>query len=127
MMNVTLSRVTFSPNTATHGYLLINGVPQCLTLERPWVGNRHDISCIPAGVYKCIAHNTPEKPHCWEITGVQNRTGILFHAGNSVIDSLGCVLVGMETAGTSILKSQIALDHLRTVLPPEFTLTIINP
>lgn len=126
-MKVTLQRVTFSPDTPTHGYLLLNGLPLCLTLERPWVNNQHDVSCIPPGVYQCIPHDTPEKPHCWEITGVPNRTGVLFHVGNTIIDSIGCVLVGLEIAGTSILKSQDALNHLRMTLPQTFTLEVINP
>lgn len=126
-VELTLKRLTFSPDTPTYGMLFKGNIPQCLTLERPWLDNKPEVSCIPAGVYKCIPHNTSEKPRCWEITGVSDRSSILFHAGNSIIDSLGCILVGLETAGTSILKSQNALDHLRTVLPPEFNLTICNP
>lgn len=126
-MNLTLKRLTFSPDTPTYGMLFKNNVPQCLTLERPWLNNKPELSCIPAGAYGFIPHNTPAKPRCWEAMSVPGRSDILIHAGNSIIDSLGCILVGMEVAGTSILKSQIALDHLRTVLPPEFNLTIINP
>jgi len=37
-------------------------------------------------------------PDSFEITGVSNRTKILFHAGNTDDDTAGCVLLG-ETIG----------------------------
>lgn len=126
-MKLTLHRVTFTPNSPTYGYLMSQGLPLCLTLERPWLDNKHTVSCIPPGVYQCVPHDTHEKPNCWEITGVPGRSAILFHAGNTIVDSQGCVLVGLEIAGSSVLKSQDALAHLRLTLPKNFTLEVINP
>jgi Family of unknown function (DUF5675) len=127
MTNIVLRRVTFTPDSPTFGMLLSQGLPLCLTLERPWQENQHGISCIPPGTYQCVPHDTPEKPNCWEVTGVSGREAILIHAGNTVVDTEGCLLVGLEIDGSSILKSQDALNHLRATLPKTFTLEILNP
>ena len=36
----------------TNGTLLLHGAPICHTIELPWLGNRTDVSCIPAGRYR---------------------------------------------------------------------------
>ena len=74
------------------------------TLERPWLGNRRRISCIPTGVYKLRKRTwgryyTAYKKrwnHAFvlEITGVDGRDHILLHAGNLVEHSAGCPLIG---------------------------------
>jgi len=126
-VNITLRRITFNTTGPTYGVLLNQDIPLCLTLERPWGNNAPDLSCIPPGTYPCIPHNTPEKPNCWEVTQVPNRSAILFHAGNTVADSLGCILVGTEFFPGGIGQSQDALNYLRKTLPQNFTLNVINP
>lgn len=127
-VNLTLRRLCFTPDSPTMGVLMRGNTPLCLTLERSWQNNQQGISCIPpSGDYQVGPHNTPEKPNCWEIMNVQGRTGVLFHAGNSIIDTEGCILVGFQFAGTSITHSQDALLYLRTTLPQNFTLEVINP
>jgi len=76
----------------------------CCTLERPWVGNETSRSCIPPGPdsgpaeYRVVHRDPPEwsafqYPH-FKVEDVPGRTAILFHRGNFVSDSEGCVLVG---------------------------------
>lgn len=74
------------------------------TLERPWLDNQRSISCIPEGTYTLRKRNSAvvertsrgEFPEGWEVTDVPGRTYIMFHVGNYIRDSEGCVLVGYK-------------------------------
>lgn len=100
VMDLELIRVTAKGGAATRGVLLINKEPVCCTLELPWRANEFRVSCIPDGSYqivKTIARMTNggmHIPETFEVQDVPNRTGILFHIGNTVADSNGCILLG---------------------------------
>jgi hypothetical protein len=70
----------------------------CFTLELGWGDNVPFYSCIPVGTYKCVVtkdrrtHGGMPIPRTFEITGVQSRSGILFHIGNYLKDTHGCIL-----------------------------------
>lgn len=98
----------------------------CYTLERPWADNESDVSCVPLAKYTCIRHNSPKHPFTWEVTGVQNRSEILIHAGNTIVDTEGCILVGLYMAPHCLVQSQRALDYLNIVLDNTFTLSIVE-
>ena len=68
--------------------------------------NAPDISCIPTGQYMCQRIKSPKFGETFAITDVPNRTNILFHAGNTKDDTLGCVILG-QTVGK--LKGQRAV------------------
>ena len=89
-----LVRLTKDADTPTYGVLLNEGIPFALTLERPWLENMPNVSCIPAGVYKAIRHVSPTFGETFWVQDVPGRTEILFHKGNRVSDSAGCVLIG---------------------------------
>ena len=104
----------------------------CHTAELPWDDNKPDSSCIPAGTYQVIPHNSQEHPNTWEVSNVPNRIGILIHNGNLPLqDSLGCVIVGTSQGfldtHMAVLNSMLALNQLRQVLPSDFELSIIDP
>tara|TARA_R100000049_G_C1937492_1_gene81412 strand:- start:641 stop:1156 length:516 start_codon:yes stop_codon:yes gene_type:complete len=98
-----LIRVTSSEYLGTHGVLIDDGVPFALTLEPPWRDNQPFESCIPTGVYVCKFFISPRFGPVYEITGVPDRSQILFHKGNFTKDTSGCVLVGeqFESVGKS--------------------------
>jgi len=86
---------------------------------------------IPSGSYKCIPHGWQAEPvhilRVWEITNVPERTGILFHAGNTDKDTLGCVLVGNGVRQGQLIESALALDIMRQSIGPKgFSLTIVD-
>lgn len=64
------------------------------TLERRWLDNRPNESCIPNGEHLCKRTISPKFGETFEVTRVPNRTDILFHRGNLFGNSLGCILVG---------------------------------
>jgi len=131
-MEIRLHRTENNPD-ATFGELLINGAHACFTLEDAWRDNRPRVSCIPAGTYEVIPHgwedgSTVKFKRVWEITGVPGRSAILIHQGNTVDDTVGCVLVGttlgMIDGRRGILGSNAALNKLRATLPKAFTLIV---
>ncbi|MGE4193081.1 MAG: DUF5675 family protein [Pseudodesulfovibrio sp.] len=66
-----------------------------MTLERPWLDNQPDVSCIPAGRYICRRTVSPKFGETFEVTNVEGRTHILFHAGNFPEETEGCILLGV--------------------------------
>lgn len=122
---VTLIRIAMTPRV-TLGVLKLDDMPLCVTLEDPWNNNKRGVSCIPTGVYKCVPHSGPKYKNVWRLENVPGRDAILIHAGNSTKDTEGCILVGSEFSGEIILRSQLALDKLRAMLPREFMLTVME-
>lgn len=95
MKTLTLKRVSLT-SYATFGVMLDGNIPFTLTLERPWLNNKKGESCIPAGEYICRRVNSPKFGNTFEVTNVPGRSAILFHKGNLVDDSHGCILVGEQ-------------------------------
>lgn len=86
------------------------------TFELPDRGNRRGVSCIPAGQYTCRRRRYHAGGYdTWEIQGVPGRDHILFHKGNRVRDTEGCVLLGkrLGTLGgeLAVLQSGEAFDE----------------
>lgn len=89
--------------------LLSIGEWTCHTLELPWRENKPNKSCIPAGTYTLGLRPSPlidritkgEFSEGWEVQHVPNRTFIMFHHGNWVEDTEGCILVGRKAEWTS--------------------------
>ena len=97
------------------------------TLELPWLDNKHNISCIPEGVYQCELRYSPKHGRfVYWIMGVPDREDVEIHIGNFVQNTLGCVLVGTSRGDNVIFKSQLAfrkfMSHMGGV--KTFTLDI---
>ena len=105
---------------------------ECYTLERPWQDNRRDVSCIPAGTYKGRVLPSPhfgiDLP---ELLDVPGRDQILIHAGNTVDDTKGCILVGLdrEESEPRVMRSKLALLRLMVNLggAKEFWVNVLDP
>jgi hypothetical protein len=87
-----LKLVTFSVDSVTIGKLYDGKELICHTVERPWLKNGRNVSCIPAGKYIVKMTNSPKFGLTYKVTNVPGRTHILFHKGNSIDDSFGCIL-----------------------------------
>lgn len=70
----------------------------CAGLEPPDRANAQNTSCIPTGQYEIRPVNSPKFGRTYEVLNVPGRSFILFHAGNTKVDTEGCILVG-ETIG----------------------------
>ncbi len=60
---------------------------------------------IPLGCYSGIIRNSPKFGKDAIYIDVPGRSGIMFHVGNSIHDSRGCVLLGL-TAPCAMVVSQ---------------------
>lgn len=125
MKKVQLQRLNKSNSDPIFGSLSCDGKLICLTLERPWLSNAPNISCIPEGEYKVVPHVSPRHGKCFHVESVPNRSNILFHAGNGMLDTQGCILTGFEVAPpTAIAQSRSALTTMLQKFTEPFMLVI---
>jgi len=67
------------------------------SLERGWLNNQKNVSCIPAGVYKLKLEWSPRfEKDLWEIYDVPNRRECKFHAANYSRQLNGCIALGQK-------------------------------
>lgn len=81
----------------TFGILKINKSIFCATLEPRDEENQVNISSIPAQQYIIKPYNSPTHGPTWRVENVPNRSYILFHAGNVVAHTAGCIILGEAT------------------------------
>jgi len=132
-MKLTIKRIA-KTGYGTFGVLLDDfGFPFALTAERPWLENKSNESCIPAGEYRCAAITSPKFGKCIEVLNVPDRSHILFHKGNVPMkDSHGCILVGeqFESLGKqhAVLSSRKGFSELMGLIEgiDEFDLVIME-
>ena len=97
----------------------------CVCLEPPDLLNLHNRSCIPAGQYECQLWDSPTHGKTYLVVGVPNRANILFHPGNRVVDTEGCILVaehwGKLHDDRAILNSGKTFREFMVRLQPDET------
>lgn len=128
-INLTLKRLA-KTDKYTEGKLYLNGVYFCDTLEPFDSGltqndavniieeekKLHKIS-IPSGKYKVILNYSARfKKVLPLLIGVKGFTGVRIHAGNTVENTEGCILVGMKLKDNYITYSRIHIDSLMSKL-----------
>lgn len=117
-MNIEIKRM--KTEQATLGVMLINGRPAFTTLENTWYKNQPNISCIPAGAYACRRSTSRQHGKVLTIDDVLNRTHILIHAGNTIDDTSGCILLGTNygwiKGKLAVTNSIKAMDRFRAML-----------
>lgn len=111
-----------SINGTTHGVLFLDGHFECFCLEdmirevsgqpmATWKVSGQ--TAIPSGRYRIII--TPSRrferplPLLLDVPGF---TGIRIHPGNTVADTAGCLLVGMDRRAGQVLRSRVAFEAL---------------
>lgn len=110
-MIVSLKRRFHGPSYII-GSLYINGTKLCDTLEPPLTRREHP-GILP-GRYKLTPYPSAKfKGIRPLVNGVFGRSGILIHEGNSVIDTLGCILVGINDKVGRVSNSRY---HLKRVM-----------
>ena len=89
MKKFTLARSYLQDKTI--GWLTGDGL-KLTSLERAWLNNEPNISCIPEGVY-IVKRDTEGKHRWYAVQDVEGRSNIEMHVGNNIIDSAGCILL----------------------------------
>ena len=123
-------RVEDSFQYGVFGVLLIGTEAFCLTLEPHEWENVKNVSCIPPGQYECARVLSPKFGTTYEIQNVPNRDDVLFHPGNRIEDTEGCICLaeklGKLKGDRAILNSgKTFLNFMNTMRSyPEFRLTI---
>jgi len=115
---------------ATIGLISVGGLALGFTLERKWYGNRKNISCIPEDEYICKKHDSPTFGSVYKVCDVFGRSNILFHKGNVIDDTEGCILIGKSVGyldgKRAVLSSSVAFNEFMSQLEfiDEFKLII---
>ena len=91
---VELIRLEEHERFGTFGVLKINKRVFCATLEPPDRLNEQGRSSIPAQQYTCRRYSSARYPDTFQVCNVPGRAAILFHPGNAVHQTEGCILLG---------------------------------
>ena len=124
-MELKLKREVFTDNS-TIGSLYVDGVFDCYILEDRDRGLSDTMSlekiastkvygktCIPYGRYEVDwTMSARFKKTMPILLNIKGWTGIRIHAGNSEIDSLGCLLCGTRKLSNRITESTVATNKL---------------
>lgn len=113
---------------------LIVGDQTLAVLERPWLNNLRNRSCIPAAGYLCrflLRSASGKYKSVFHVTAVPGRAGILMHNGNVVSHTKGCLIIGMRNGRLAnqpaVLNSRSAMQVLRDYIGTEpFRITILG-
>ena len=69
-----------------------------ISLERGWLNNKPNESCIPVGEYTCVYEFSPRfERKLWEIYGVEGRSECKFHVANYYRQLNGCIALGLRS------------------------------
>lgn len=101
MKTIVLQR-TESSDQGTFGVMNVGG-HTLFTGELPWRDNANDLSCIPAGTYRCAMTYSPHfRRRLYLVDHVSHRAGVRIHSACLMGDTakgfvsqlLGCIALG---------------------------------
>lgn len=114
-MILELIRLEENDQFGTFGVLKINKEVFCVTLEPSDKLNAPCVSSIPAQQYKCKRITSPKYGETFEVTKVPGRDHVLFHSGNIVEHTQGCILLaqhfGKLNHNRGILNSGVTFQN----------------
>ncbi len=113
-LELTVTRFAYHP-LGTMGFFHLNG-KRLWTIERPWINNAPNISCIPEGIYTAFPYSSERFPDTFEVQDVPGRSLILFcHVGNFAKNVQGCFALGLRPMGdrVAVASSRDAMEIFR--------------
>jgi hypothetical protein len=130
-MNFKLIRYDYIKN-GIFGVLITENF-KCETLEHAYADGPNYVPKVPCGTYKCVRGmhrlaGMTQDFETFEITGVEGHSDILFHVGNTNLDTAGCALVGLYRDGAELMSSRVTFNDFMQFLEGvnEFTLEVSN-
>lgn len=125
-MIVYIYRITTNKNQSL-GYCVIKEKGLILfesrSLERGWLDNQKNVSCVPAATYNAVVEYSPKfNRDLWELKGVPGRSECKFHAANYWNQLNGCIALGKEFKDinndnfTDITESRETMECFHQVL-----------
>lgn len=93
----------------TFGAMLIGAQVFCSTLEPADLLNKSFVSSIPAQQYICERIIAPTFGETFQIMNVPDRENVLFHKGNIIDNTAGCVILGQYR--DKLLQEKRALSN----------------
>jgi len=109
LKTIILERFCYHPE-GTLGVLKLDG-ETFYSIERPWLDNKPNVSCVPEGTYQVGWRKSPKFGETWHIQNVPNRSYILIHAANYPTDVHGCIGLG-----TILMKNCIAVGRSKNAV-----------
>ncbi len=106
MKTFELQRFAYHPD-GTMGSMMV-GDQRFYSIERPWLDNAPNVSCIPEGTYPVGWRESPKFGETWHVQDVPGRTHILIHAANFPYNVEGCIGLGM-----GVMDAKVAVSSSR--------------
>lgn len=112
----------------TLGELFVDGRFAGYTVERPWLDNKNNISCVPDGVYDVVFHDSQKHGKTVALVnpdlnvyylktdrpmGKGRFLCLLAHVGNKAHDVEGCVALGQFREPEGVVNSTKAINAFR--------------
>lgn len=128
-MNILLKRF-ISTDYGTFGVLTFDG-KSYFTVEKPWVNNTSEVSCVPSGEYTLTPHGEYGKDGdvlCLindekHITHFENATSkrfaCLIHTANYERDVIGCIGLGEKYTGDMVTNSRRSIKEFYELVDPK--------
>ena len=100
-----------------------DGSKVCVFVERPWLDNAANVSCIPEGEYRAKKTDSPKFGESYylegetvSLNGPSKRTHILIHAANLPEELHGCLAPGLDFSSLAgqwaVCSSKVALGEV---------------
>lgn len=96
MKVIELIRIEEHWRWGTFGVLRMDKRAFCVTLEPADLENKVSASSIPAQQYMCSRYHSPKYGFTFQVNHVPGRTYILFHSGNIIEHTEGCILLARK-------------------------------
>ena len=117
---VELIRLEEHSSFGTFGILKINKSVFCVTLEPSDKLNVRNVSSIPAQQYVCRKYTSRKYGKTFKVTEVPGRSSVLFHSGNVVDHTKGCILLaqyfGKLKGNRAVLNSKNTFNQFMDIM-----------
>lgn len=136
-MNIDLVRDAYF-KFGTYGHIVYSPKPPEIlhtwyTVERPWLGNQHIISCIPLGTYRVSKYLSPHLGYEVWLLEVSGRDKIEVHIADYPTDVEGCIGIGRYLGPSykpyiplMVNDSKLAFADFMSLMNELTTITIKN-